>query len=282
MQARGQVTFELQTDLRVHVVPAFRDNYLYVLEQPSTAQCCVIDPGDAEPILDFLRNHKLNLNHILLTHHHRDHTGGVEKLLQQFGQAKILCSEWMTIGSRWHGADIERIKANTQQKCILNTPMTALDVRGHTLDHIAFIFSDREQPERSLDAFVGDSIFGAGCGGLFEGTYEQMLTALRRLRSLSAGTRLWCAHEYTLKNLQVAVRLGEANARQAERLSTLEQNAVKRGLEAHEIMTIPLEITDEIETNPFLRWDSPGLQKAIDTSGSLETFTYVRKFRDQF
>ncbi|MEY3903471.1 MAG: hydroxyacylglutathione hydrolase [Pseudomonadota bacterium] len=283
MSRRGLTTFHFRQLLSLHVIPAFTDNYLYALQGSTAAQCAVVDPGDGNVIMAFLAQNQLQLSHILLTHHHRDHTGGVAQLLAAFPSATIICSTWMKIPDSWTSAQIIRMSTGEEVGYkLFGQTLRAIDVRGHTLDHIAFVLPASPGDEGPCEAFVGDSLFGAGCGGLFEGSYEQMLQALIQLRSLPANTRLWCAHEYTLKNLRVAVQLGEDNPEQADRLAKLEHSVAQAGAEPHEWMTIPLMLSQEIETNPFLRWDQPSLQKAIDTRSSLETFTHVRQFRDRF
>lgn len=264
MSRRALTCFKLQNDLELHVIPGFEDNYFYLLENTSLKQCAAIDPGNAEPVLALIEKRQLELTHILITHHHRDHTGGVAILAARHPAATVVCSEWLKIPPTWSALSIERLNTkDTQVLSVLGAPVQALDVRGHTLDHIAFVILENHSSGRVLDVFVGDALFGAGCGGLFEGTYEQMFAALNRLRELPANTRLWCAHEYTLKNLRVAAVLGENNPQQHKRLSELEQAVAQAAVREHEWMTIPLKIAEEIATNPFLRWDQPSLQKPL-------------------
>lgn len=275
---------ELQNDLHLHVIPGFQDNYFYVLEKRSTKECAVVDPGDFAPVHSFISGSGLILKSILLTHHHRDHTGGVEFLVKSSANPPVIfCSEWINIRDSWSPASIERVTPSAKpNESVLGFPLRVLDVRGHTLDHIAFVISDNGDDAVVRDVFVGDALFGAGCGGLFEGTHEQMLSALKNLRQLPGHVRAWCAHEYTVKNLRVAIQLQENNRSQFNRLERLESELVAEALQPHELITIPLEMAEEFATNPFLRWDQPDLQKAIDTVGDLATFTYVRKFRDRF
>lgn len=283
MARRGLTSFQLRKQLLLHVIPAFTDNYLYAMQGSSAAQCAVVDPGDGNAIMAFLAQHQMRLSHILLTHHHRDHTGGVAQLLSAFPGATIVCSVWMKIPDSWTSAQIIRMSTDEEDRYnLFGQTLKAIDVRGHTLDHIAFVLPASPGDEGPCEAFVGDSLFGAGCGGLFEGSYAQMLQALNQLRALPANARLWCAHEYTVKNLRVAVQLGENNPEQTARLAKLEHSVALAGAQPHEWMTIPLLLAEEIQTNPFLRWDQQSLQKAIDTRSSLETFTYVRQFRDRF
>jgi hydroxyacylglutathione hydrolase len=134
----------------------------------------------------------------------------------------------------------------------------------------------------ACDVFVGDSVFGAGCGGLFEGTHEQMLGGLGRIKSLNDETKLWCAHEYTIKNLRVARLLNEDNPNQIQRLLNLEAQLQSFKVEPHQIVTLPLTVGEERATNPFFRCDTAELQKTVDTSDELATFKKIRAFRDQF
>lgn len=278
---RAQTQFKFQDTLILHVLPGFQDNYFYVIENPALGCAAAIDPGSAREVEQCLRTRRLTLTHLLLTHHHRDHTGGVSELLQQRSHVHVLCSPWMDLTALLPSETlVNRVEAN-ETTTLWDCHIRGVDVRGHTLDHMAFSLHKKETPE-NLDVFVGDSLFGAGCGGLFEGTFPQMLQALRNLRSLPASARLWCAHEYTLKNLRVALRLGEPNQDLAQRIENLELKVKNKGVEPHQWMTIPLLLEEEIRTNPFLRWDSPTLQKAIDTQDDLATFTHVRRFRDRF
>jgi hydroxyacylglutathione hydrolase len=283
MSRRRPTSFALNSELDLHVLPGFEDNYFYLLSNRRLKNCAVVDPGAAPPLLDAIKSLGFELTDILLTHHHRDHTGGVPTLKAEHPSAKIICSEWFKIPDIWQSNNVSRLKAGGSDRIsVLEQPVGGLDVRGHTVDHIAFMFFDPVNHTQVNDVFVGDALFGAGCGGLFEGSYEQMFAALNRLRKLPSSSRLWCAHEYTLKNLRVAVQLGEVNRLQTERLASIERSVALAGVLEHEWMTIPLTIAEEIETNPFFRWDSPNLQKAIDTRDGLETFTQVRKFRDKF
>ena len=277
---RTNIIFQIFDSLKLHIVPGFTDNYFYILENSQNSEAAVIDPGDAAPIVDILKLKELNLKYSLITHHHQDHIGGVEELQVKWPMSAIICSPWLKSRSPWNIEKMIRL-APGQKSMLWDYPISALDVRGHTLDHIAFTLSESSSSQVS-DVFVGDSLFGAGCGGLFEGTYAQMLEALRNLASLPENVRLWCAHEYTIKNLRVAMLLNEKNPDQSARLEALESEIIEKNLQPHELMTVPLVMREEKLTNPFLRCDTPTLQKAIDTCDELAAFTYVRKFRDQF
>lgn len=277
---RGRFQFQIYSDLVLHVVPGFKDNYFYLLENTETHEAAVVDPGEAAPILELITSNNLELTHIILTHHHADHVGGVEQLHHKWPRAMLVCSPWFKAKQSWNEFSLTRM-APAQQFYLWKYTMQALDVRGHTIDHIALSLSEKKSSPPT-DVFVGDSLFGAGCGGLFEGSHTQMLEALKTLRKLPENIRIWCAHEYTLKNLRVAILLQENNLAQKERLQRLEKLIEKEKVEPHNWVTIPLNMKEERATNPFLRWDEPSLQKAIDTHDDLTTFTHVRTFRDRF
>ncbi len=278
---RAIFTHRLNPTLELHVFPGFEDNYFYLIASQNSQSCVVVDPGGTTDLLRFIEKSGKSLEAILLTHHHRDHTGGVSDLIKQFPKASILCSPWFKVPPTWEKCMVERVEPNDVFS-VLETKFRVIDVRGHTLDHIAFAVCSSDQDNGVSDVFVGDSVFGAGCGGLFEGTHEQMLEGLRRIKSLSPETRLWCAHEYTLKNLRVARLLKEDNPTQIERLLGLESHLQKYQLEPHQLVTLPLTVGEEVSTNPFFRCDTEELQKTIDTTDELATFKKVRAFRDQF
>lgn len=277
---RTATQFQIYPELLLHVIPGFVDNYFYILEEQSRAEAAIIDPGDAAPVVQVLRERGLNLKFILLTHHHGDHTGGVEQLVSNWPECTIVSSPWLLNKKIQQTKNFRSLKPKEIYP-LWNFSVSYLDVRGHTLDHIAFALQQGSDNSIS-DVFVGDALFGAGCGGLFEGTFPQMLEALKQIRSLPPQSRLWCAHEYTLKNLRVAVQLGEENPDQLMRLAALEKESALKNLEPHELMTLPLILSIEKKTNPFLRWDCETLQNAIDSQDELETFRHVRLFRDKF
>jgi hydroxyacylglutathione hydrolase len=270
----------ISSSLSLRVVPGFKDNYFYILIHKTSLKAAFIDPGDSAPLIHAVETTGLQPEYIFLTHHHSDHTGGVETLLEEWDGIELVCSPWLQSKPQWKAKQLTRLNPGEVFN-LWSHVVQAIDVRGHTLDHIAFLL--KEDSEHSgADLFVGDALFGAGCGGLFEGTRPQMLDALRALRALPDTVRLWCAHEYTVKNLRVAALLQEDNPLQRERLNRLEELLKQEALEPHECVTLPLILKEEKETNPFLRWDAPTLQKAIDTHDDLATFSYVRSFRDRF
>jgi len=188
--------------IQITPIAAFNDNYIWLGYQPNHDRCFVVDPGDADVVLAYLKQHNKTLDTILLTHHHSDHTGGVAKLCQRFPDTKV-------IGAR---ADLYRIKGITTAVehgdtiTLANFGLTfdILSVPGHTLGHIAFYSAPV--------LFCGDTLFSAGCGRLFEGTAEQMWHSLQLLMSLPDETQIYCTHEYTLANIAFALNVEPDNA----------------------------------------------------------------------
>jgi hydroxyacylglutathione hydrolase len=232
---------------KVATVPAFKDNYLWVIHNDTHAT--VVDPGDATPIIDFLSRNNLQLAAILTTHHHADHVGGVEALLDFYHlHDKIPV----------YGPANERIPARTKALSEgdsiteLGTTFDIIDVPGHTAGHIAY----HAKTENWL--FCGDTLFACGCGRLFEGTAEQMQSSLAKLKALPPRTLAYCAHEYTMANIKFALAVEPDNLALQQRAKT---DAAKR---EKNIPTVPFTIENEIATNPFLRWDSPAVINAAN------------------
>jgi hydroxyacylglutathione hydrolase len=250
-------------------VPAFADNYLWLLHDGQHA--LVVDPGDAQPVLQTLARHALQLTSILVTHHHADHTGGVEALRQ-------------ATGARVYGPAAESIpepftrlkQGDTVQA--LGLDFQVLDVPGHTAGHIAFYTPDMDgQPL----LFCGDTLFSGGCGRLFEGTPAQMLASLDKLAALPGATRVCCAHEYTLSNLRFALAAEPDNSDLAA------YQAHCQRLREQGLPTLPSTLAQERLINPFLRTRQPALLAAAhrrdaSAQGDVAVFAALRQWKNQF
>jgi len=187
------MTISSQQALSVLTIPAFKDNYLWLIHDGVHA--AVVDPGEAKPVLAALKEHGLRLTAILLTHHHADHIGGVPELLQHY-QVPVY-------GPR--NESIATVTLPVGEGKQIDVPglalrVSVLDVPGHTMGHIAYV---RRNPGAAW-LFCGDTLFGAGCGRLFEGTPRQMMQSLEKFAALPDETLVYCAHEYTLSNLRFA------------------------------------------------------------------------------
>ena len=223
------------SSLEVVAVPAFSDNYLWLVRDSASGDTAVIDPGDAAPVLAEADRRGWRIGQILNTHWHPDHTGGNLAVKATGARVYGPAAE----AGRIPGIDVALKDGDTVS--IGGHVGEVWEVPGHTLGHIAFIF-------RSAGiAFVGDTLFAMGCGRLFEGTPDQMFASLARLAALPGETRAYCAHEYTLANARFAVHAEPDNAATADRLAEVER------LRAAGQMTVPTTIALERATNPFIR-----------------------------
>ena len=258
--------------LQIEALPAFTDNYIWLLQDPEKRQCAAVDPGDAAPVRAWLDAHPdWHLTDILVTHHHPDHVGGVESLKRDSG-ARVHGPAGETIPARDHAlGDGQRIE-------VLGCELQVIDVPGHTRGHIAYFHDSAERPW----LLCGDTLFAAGCGRLFEGTAEQMHTSLQRLAALPADTAVYCTHEYTLSNLRFAQAVEPGNLVIAERL----RDATER--RATGAITLPSSIALERASNPFLRADEAGViaaasgQSGRPLASPVEVFAALRAWKDTF
>ncbi len=282
--------------LKLIPVPAFADNYLWMLHDGTRA--LVVDPGDAAPVLRVLKDNALQLESILVTHHHADHTGGVDELREATG-AKV------------YGPATEKIPAPYEHLnegdsiTAMGFKFRVIDVPGHTAGHIAYYMAptlstacDALPPEGAGRArggpspdrsamndrpllFCGDTLFSGGCGRLFEGTPAQMLDSLDKLAALPANTRVCCTHEYTLSNLRFALAVEPGNAE----LAAYNAECVK--LREAGQPTLPTSIAQELKINPFLRTRLAPVQTAarhFDASAhdDISVFAAIRQWKNQF
>jgi hydroxyacylglutathione hydrolase len=247
--------------MKVIPVPCLSDNYAYLVVENGRA--AVVDPSQADPVLRAVDEAKVKLSEIWLTHHHWDHVGGIEPLVEE-------CPIEHVRGSRYD-ADHERIPRQTVALSdgdsfdFGGATVDIVEIPGHTLGAIAFI------TEGNL--FSGDTLFIAGCGRVFEGTMEMMSQSLAKLRTLPPDTKVWCGHEYTVNNLRFAKTIEPSNAEVDRAL----QDAITTR-EAGQF-TVPGRLDRELSTNPFLRFDDPGVAAGRDP---VAAFTAIREAKDSF
>ena len=220
--------------LEIVPVPAFTDNYIWLVHDPDSGETAVVDPGDAAPPLAEAERRGWTITQVWNTHWHPDHTGGNVAVKAATG-ARISGPAAESI----HGRDVALAEGDTLR--IGSHEGRVIEIPGHTLGHIALYFED------DGIAFVGDTLFAMGCGRLFEGTAQQMHGSLQRLVSLAEDTELYCGHEYTLANARFAAHAEPGNPAIAARLKEVEQ------LRAEGRVTLPTTVAEELATNPFVR-----------------------------
>lgn len=259
------------TIMQVYRLPALSDNYIFLLHDPQHKIAAVVDPAEAAPVLQHLEALDAQLVKIFNTHHHQDHVGGNQQLMQCFENVCV------------YGGKQDRGRIPGQQLFLEEGDEVefadrigkVLFIPGHTKGHIAYYFPSSES-EVPGELFCGDTLFAGGCGRLSEGTPAQMLESLSQLKSLPDNTRVWCAHEYTLKNLQFALSVDASNQDLQTRYAQVQ--AARQRLEA----TVPSQLGVEKLTNPFLRCQQPALQSAVKSQEPLQTFARLRGMKDRF
>jgi len=260
--------------IKVHTLPAFTDNYLWLFHSEGSSDAYVVDPGDGGLVLEALEKLSLNLAGILITHHHADHTGGIAQLLD-FKAVPVYGPNSTNIPLVSHP-----FKHGETLKLSAELTFEVLEVPGHTLDHIAWFCPAHGSQQPLL--FCGDTLFAGGCGRLFEGSAAQMHHSLSLLAELPENTAIHCAHEYTLANLAFAQAV-EPNNR------SLKQRVIDaQALRDKGLPTVPSTMALELETNPFMRCHTESVKnsleiklgRAINTADEL--LGAVRTWKDSF
>lgn len=259
-------------DLDVLTIPAFHDNYLWLVHDGRFA--VAVDPGDADAISRALDANGLELTAILTTHHHADHVGGVAGLVRQWD-----VPVFAPLHDRIDGATVRLGEGGRVELDRPAVAFSVLDVPGHTRGHIAYV---RETPGARW-VFCGDTLFAGGCGRLFEGTPEMMLASLDKLAALPGDTLMFCAHEYTVSNLRFALAMEPGN-------EALRQRFVQaQAMRAEGVPTVPSTIALERDTNPFLRCGSAEIRATLREAGRIgpdagpvEVFAALREWKNTF
>jgi hydroxyacylglutathione hydrolase len=255
--------------ISIQYIPIFQDNYIWLIINTSQNRVIAVDPGDAMPLVNYLTENKLQLEAILITHHHFDHTNGI-KALTDYYAVDVYGPKHEIIQGVTHGVS----EPDTISFSFLAPPFTVLDIPGHTLHHIAYWLPGL--------LFCGDTLFSAGCGRIFEGTVEQMYHSLQKIAALPDATKIFCTHEYTLKNLKFAQLVEPHN----EKIQLKIQNAITMRNENRP--TLPVLIGEEKEINPFLRCHIEEIIQSVEKhtgltlNNPLEVFKYLREWKNGF
>lgn len=254
--------------LRVELIPAFKDNYIYLLREPDSDVVGIVDAGDAGPAIAELERQNLKLTHIFNTHHHPDHVGGNAALKARFPGALLIgpLSETLRIADM----DLTVSEGNIVEFGTLS--FKVMEVPGHTRGHVAY-WTDKGQA-----VFTGDTMFALGCGRMFEGTASQMWTSLTKLKWLPSVTRVYCGHEYTQNNARFALTVDPGNEMLVQRAEEIDR------LRAEGKPTIPSTIGLENDTNPFLHADDSAIAQTVGLAGAdpVTVFAEIRRRKDAF
>lgn len=251
--------------MKITGIPAFQDNYIWCIEGDGRA--LVVDPGDADPVLEHLSASGAALAAILITHHHDDHAGGITGLVRRF-DVPVFGPAVEDIA----GVTVKVREGDTVRVPQLDAQFSVIELPGHTLGHVAYY--------RPNQLFCGDTLFACGCGRLFEGTAEQMYSSLSKLAALPGDTQVYCAHEYTQSNIRFALAVEPDNQRliaRSKRVNALRQAGLP---------SLPSTIETERETNPFLRAGEPAVIAAARLRGAddspVAVFAALREWKNRY
>ena len=239
--------------MEVKIIKCLQDNYSYLIIDKKTDSACVIDPSEAEPIIENINKTKTNLKFILNTHHHHDHIGGNNKLKKMFN-AKVMGFK----GDKDRIPNIDILVDNNEVWKYENFEIKILHIPGHTSGHICFYFF------KENIAFTGDTLFSLGCGRVFEGTHEEMFDSLNKLKKLPTKTKIYCGHEYTLKNSLFCIEHDRDNEKLKKKIQEINYKCREK------IPTVPTTLEDELACNIFLR------------AKSLQNFSKLRDLKDNY
>lgn len=249
---------------KIFSLPSLQDNYIHLIVQEK--MIIAVDPSEFLPPFKFLSSRKSSLQAILITHHHHDHIGGLEPLKNQYPLVQIIGPEDPRI------PHVSIFLKHGEKITLGSLEIQAFHVPGHTKSHVLYWL-----PSQSI-LFTGDTLFTGGCGKVFEGTFEEMLNSLKLIKTFPKETKIYCGHEYTLKNLKFALSLEENNPDLQARFQETKE------LREKNLPAVPSLLSLELLTNPFLRTDDPLLKKALsmENASEIEVFTKLRLMKDEF
>jgi hydroxyacylglutathione hydrolase len=256
--------------MKITPISAFKDNYIWVCINDQLNQAIIVDPGEASLVLDFLNENSLTLIGILITHKHADHTGGIGELLDAYPNIAVYAHPIENISSTTHFVKEDEIVLIDEW----SESFQVIHIPGHTLGHVAYYTNPI--------LFSGDTLFGAGCGRVFEGTAEQMLFSLKKLAALPIDTLIYCGHEYTLDNLRFASRVEPENAEIRQRIKLTEN------LRSNNHPSLPSTIELEKKTNPFLRCMHKSVILSVENyinkklTNTVDVFHELREWKNNF
>ncbi|MDC0518154.1 hydroxyacylglutathione hydrolase [Candidatus Pelagibacter sp.] len=239
--------------MKIEIIKCLKDNYSYLIIDETDLSACIVDPGEAKPVINFIEKNNINLKYILNTHHHYDHVGGNLELKKKY-KSNVTGFK----GDKDRIPEVDTLVQDNQICKYGNFEFKILHVPGHTSGHIAYHFFNEKK------IFTGDTLFSLGCGRIFEGTYKEMFSSLNKIKILPKDTEIYCGHEYTLQNLNFCVANDKKNLKLKNKMLEINKRVQKN------LPTIPSILSDEIECNIFL--------KAKD----VKSFSKLRDLKDNF
>lgn len=254
-------------EFKIYPLRALTDNYIWLLADAQEGLAWVVDPGDAQVVIAHLEKFALELEGILLTHHHFDHSGGIAELLD-YNKNITVCGSLASPDPYINFP----IKKDEQTFYIFDESCRAFKIPGHTHDHMAYYLNQA--------LFCGDTLFSAGCGKIFEGTTTEMFNSLQKIASLPEDTLIYCGHEYTLNNLKFAKIVDPNNQELLQKLTTV------IAIRENDGCTLPSVLKEEKRINPFLRCDQPEIKISVSAyvgkklNDPEEVFSYLRKWKN--
>lgn len=253
--------------IHIELIKALSDNYIYLLHNDKDNITAVIDPGEANPVTKVLKDKNLNLDQIINTHHHNDHTGGNAELKEYWG-AQLIAPSY----EKDRISNVDLFVSHDDIISIAGIDTKVIHTPGHTSGHVCFYM-----PEQKY-LFSGDTMFYLGCGRVFEGTMEEMWNSLLKLKSLPDDTLVYCGHEYTLSNAKFSTHIDPYNELLKKTYIIINNNSEKG------IPTIPFLLGEEKKINPFLRADENSFTTSIglNKNSPTEAFTKMRLQKDSF
>lgn len=253
--------------LQINAIPAYNDNYIWIVHDDKNA--LVVDPGLAQPVEDYLNKHQLRLNTIIITHHHWDHINGVDEL-----EKKWSCQVYGPKDDRIPFTVKVVQEGDTVDDFDLGFHLNVIETPGHTLSHVCYYNEEL--------LFCGDTLFSMGCGKMFEGSADQFMSSLTKLKQLKPDTTIYCTHEYTLSNIDFAIFLEPENA------EIKLKKAASLKLRSKNKPTIPVTLSDELKINPFLRTHDAlfvaylNQRFNINIDNEVNCFAYLRSEKDNY
>jgi hydroxyacylglutathione hydrolase len=256
------------SNYKIDIIPALSDNYIFILRCLDTSITACIDPATSIDVINYLEEHNLNLDFILNTHHHYDHIGGNEAL-----KSKYNCKIIGFVGDKHRIQSLDQYVDNSDIINIGSISLKIITIPGHTDGHIGYY------DEENQYIFLGDTIFGAGCGRVFEGKPERLFVTINKIRELPDETKLFFAHEYTLNNIEFALLYNPSN----QQLLNRRKQTIE--LRNNSYPSTPSTIALEKLTNPFFRTIDPEIRKSLSKTNdeySVNIFKALRKLKDLF